>query len=277
LATFINGVLSDSLDISDRAIHYGDGLFETVLVRDKVPLLIDLHIIRLIEGCKRLGIKSPNSDRLLTNIHSVIQECNEDSLFNVIKIIVTRGNSERGYYYDNETIKSNILISITSLPDSHDSITPPIKLFPCETRLGINPLLAGLKHLNRLEQVLARNEWDDSEYKEGLLLDLNNNVIEGTMSNLFIEKNNQLSTPELSSSGVNGIARQLIIDIAAKQNAKILIRKISMEDIKNADHLYFCNSVIGVWQVGEFMDFKWTKKSNNLIIKKARNELMGIK
>ena len=116
-------------------------------------------------------------------------------------------------------------------------------------RYAHNSVLAGIKHLNRLEQVLARSEWTDSSIAEGVVLDHEENVIEGTMSNVFYIKGKTLYTPELSACGVDGIIRRKVITLATELHLEICINKISLKSLMDADEIFMCNSVIGVWPI----------------------------
>jgi 4-amino-4-deoxychorismate lyase len=119
----------------------------------------------------------------------------------------------------------------------------------CETRMGHNPALAGIKHLNRLEQILARQEWNDPHIMEGLLLDSNDHIIEGTMSNIFMVKGAVLKTPDLQLCGVAGITRAIILELASQQSIKTQIDQIELDELLQADELFLCNSLIGLWPV----------------------------
>jgi len=119
----------------------------------------------------------------------------------------------------------------------------------CATPLSANPVLAGIKHLNRLEQVLARAEWQASEIAEGLMADEQGRVVEGTMSNLFVVSSGELWTPPVDRSGVAGVMRALVLDIALRQGIPARVREIRRPDLERADALFLTNSLIGIWPV----------------------------
>ena len=119
----------------------------------------------------------------------------------------------------------------------------------CATRLCHNPLLAGIKHLNRLEQVLARREWDEPSIGEGLLLDVDGRLVEGTMSNLFLVRGQMLLTPDLRRCGIAGIMRSIILEQAERQSLAAEIRSLEAADLQAADEVFLCNSLIGIWPV----------------------------
>jgi 4-amino-4-deoxychorismate lyase len=118
-------------------------------------------------------------------------------------------------------------------------------------------LLAGIKHLNRLENVLARREWNSSEIAEGLMLDMDGNAIEGTMSNLFLLQGNTLFTPDLGRCGVAGVQRQRIMNLVGGLGMAVRVENLSLARIYDAEEMVLCNSLIGVWQVRELAGKTW--------------------
>jgi 4-amino-4-deoxychorismate lyase len=203
-AIAINGVIGQQISPLDRGFTYGDGVFETCrMINAKIPLW-NLHIERLIASCKKLSIPVTASvvQDFLAQLLSQIAP--ENLVSAVIKIIVTRGQGGRGYGLPNN-IQPTICIGVFppgSYPECNYSQGVSVRI--CAQRLGCNSNLAGLKHLNRLENVLARAEWKDEKFVEGLLFDTNNNLIEATMSNIFIVNNGDLYTPDLTEAGVAG-------------------------------------------------------------------------
>ena len=131
-----------------------------------------------------------------------------------------------------------------------------INLFLCKYRLSENPKIAGIKHLNRLDQVIARAEWAD-EFQEGVTLDSQENVVEGTMTNLFIQSGEQLRTPTLERCGVQGIMRDYIMQIADGFFQSCKETDITLQQLKQADAIFMCNSVIGIWPVQNFESTKY--------------------
>ena len=251
--TLINGQSQSAPSTFDRGLAYGDGLFETVKVIQGKPVLWSQHKARLLRGCNRLGIPfdSEQEHQLESEIGILCQKLeNSDA---VLKLIVTRGAGGRGYRPSQELKPQRILIA-TGLPEfPQEYYQKGIDLFLCQTRLSINPRIAGIKHLNRLEQVLARSEWRD-EFAEGVVRDYADRVIEGTMSNIFALTNKGLVTPELSQSGVSGIIRDLLIERAQQENIDVLVQEVSLEDLFSAQALCMTNSLIGIWPVFQFGD-----------------------
>ena len=255
----VNGTETSLISVLDRGLQYGDGLFETIAVVDGKPLLWDRHLQRLISGCQRLGIPAPSAELLTieaTQICSEQQQC-------VLKIIVTRGSGGRGYrarrsIAGTSDITATRILSLHPWPNYPDTFSEHgITLRQCRTRLGVNPALAGIKHLNRLEQVIARSEWVDPDIPEGLMLDSNDCVIEGTISNIFLINNGVLITPDLSGSGVDGVMRGLILEIADSFAIPSCITQLRIDDIKKADELFLCNTLINVWPVRFFEGIRY--------------------
>lgn len=241
----INGQARSDIEAADRGLQYGDGLFETIAVCDGRTALYSAHLRRLEEGCRRLAIPMPKRE-ILDRETAVL--CRRISR-GVLKIIVTRGGGGRGYRPPLRPEPTRVL-SLHPWPDYPALFAEyGITLRICRTSLGQNPHLAGMKHLNRLEQVLARSEWDDPTIPEGLMLDCQGQVIGGTMSNLFIVQENSLQTPELNNCGVAGVMREFILKQAFALGLKVIVRPLILADLKKAEELFVCNSLIGLWPV----------------------------
>ncbi|MEE8056639.1 MAG: aminodeoxychorismate lyase [Pseudomonadales bacterium] len=245
--TLINGRYACSISCDDRGLAYGDGLFETIKVSAGNVEYLREHLQRLALGCKRLRI---NCDNQL-----LYQEINQLLLVNnvsqaVIKVMVTRGHCGRGYKPDFD-VEANRIISLESLSvDYSRQQNLGVKVRLCDTRLSVNPSLAGLKHLSRIENVLARSEWDDADIAEGLLLDVDGRLVEGTMSNLFLVKDGTLLTPSLHRCGVEGVIRKVILGrVLPALQLPFAVTDLVVEDIYHAQELFLCNSLMGVWPV----------------------------
>jgi len=250
----INGQASDTLSASDRGLHYGDGLFETIAVNKQQPLCWREHIARLQSGCKRLGIPCPE-DSLLES--EAKQLCNPADR-GVLKIMVTRGEGGRGYRLP-DRIQPNRLLTLYPWPDyPPEYATKGVNIRLCNARLGRNPQLAGIKHLNRLEQVLARSEWDDPAIAEGLVRDTDDNIIEGTMSNVFMLQGNSLMTPVLMHCGVAGVVRHCLLELAAAEGIETTVTTFKYRDLLTADALFLTNSSIGLWPVVKLGDTRFS-------------------
>jgi 4-amino-4-deoxychorismate lyase len=268
----INGIATSEISSLDRGLQYGDGVFETVSVQNSKLLCWDEHISRLESGCKRLNITFPDSETIKEEALTLVENKQQA----VVKIIITRGVGGRGYASP-ETQKPNRIISVYPFPEyPEENTTKGITVHICEHRYGQNPALAGIKHLNRLEQVLARSEWTSSEIAEGFVLDQDNNVIEGTMSNVFLVKGNVLSTPDLTNCGVEGIIRNKIIELLPTLNINFEERNISLTELNDADEIFICNSVIGVWPVTKLNDITFPIGEKTQQIKKLLQDSSSI-
>ena len=242
--TLINGIATTEISFLDRGLQYGDGVFETIATEKGLLLCWDEHIKRLEAGCKRLNIPAQDSEILKREALALI-DSNKKS---VIKIIITRGQGGRGYAAPDQP-EANRIVSLFPFPEYPADNSNGISVRICDYRYAQNEALAGIKHLNRLEQVMARSEWTDTAIAEGVVLDNKNNVIEGTMSNIFCVKDDVLSTPELNLCGVEGIIRNKILELAPTLEINSQVKLISLDELKNADEIFVCNSVIGLWPV----------------------------
>lgn len=243
----INGESKEHIEISDRGFQYGDGLFETIEVRDGQAVFLKHHLERLNSGCQRLYIPFPGADLLSLEASKLCRRWISNRA--VLKIIVTRGSGGRGYRQP-DVIQPTRVLSLHPYPD-YPEVNPEQGIVArfCSTRLGLNPTLAGIKHLNRLEQVMARSEWNDPAIQEGLMLDVNDHVIEGTMTNLFYIKNNTLYTAVLSQSGVAGIMRRIIMTLSADHGLSVIEHAFIKDELLSADEVFVCNSIIGIWPI----------------------------
>ncbi len=249
---FIDGVTDDRVDALDRGLHYGDGLFETIAYKDGCIEFLECHLNRLMSGCVKLNIAFDRFSDLRCEIHSLCHEASSDA---VIKVIVTRGASSRGYLAPKGTIPTRIVSTYPYPNDVHYYNQQGIRARICQHRLSENSGLAGLKHLNRLDQVIARNEWRDKTIAEGFMLDSTDHVIEGTMSNIFIVSARRLITPKLDKSGIAGIIRSKIITLATEQNMPVKEASICQQTLRNAEEIFVCNSVMGIVPVIYINDY----------------------
>lgn len=243
--TWINGRHSDRIEVTDRGLQFGDGVFETLRVSGGAARYLGRHLRRLQTGCQRLGIGGLDFEALGGEISARAREAGEA----VLKLIVTRGSGGRGYGCE-PTLRANRILRLSALPplpaEASDS---GIRARLCRTRLALQPALAGIKHLNRLEQVLARREWDDPAIREGLLQDHDGRLIEGTMSNLFLVRGGELLTADLTGCGVAGVMRSVIFDLARTERLPCSRRALSVEQLRSAQEVFVCNSLIGIWPV----------------------------
>lgn len=241
----INGQPDNRIPVTDRGLQYGDGLFETLAFRQGELEFLEAHLARLMLGCERLNIPFQDIEKLKLELVTLCTQLAEDS---VVKIILSRGSGGRGYKAPADAEPTRI-ISSHPMPDYPASCEQGVNVRLCEQRLGINPTLAGIKHLNRLEQVLARSEWDDELIREGLMLDIHDRLIEGTMSNVFVVKDKELLTPTIIDNGIAGIMRAEIINLAREMDITVTETVLDLEQLYQADEVFLTNSIIGLWPV----------------------------
>lgn len=234
----IDGRPGEAIPVSDRGLLYGDGLFETLRVQDGAAPLWRLHWRRLSEGCQRLGLELPAEDTLLDEIRRVAPEGAR-----MVRVTVTRGDG-RGYGIPADPRPRRILqaFPLTEMTSLDEGIQSCV----CHYPLTIQPDLAGLKHLARLEQVRIASELQRRGYQEGIVMDVEQRLVEGCQSNLFLIQGGQLRTPDLIGCGVEGVYRQLLIE-----RETVEITDLVLADLENADGVFFCNAVHGIIPVRE--------------------------
>jgi 4-amino-4-deoxychorismate lyase len=242
----VNGEPATTIDVMDRGLQYGDGLFETIAMRKGRPRLLAYHLERLAEGCNRLGIASPDAAVLGREIAktATAPDC-------VVKVIVTRGSSGRGYRPPTNAAPTRIVAAFPWPVLAGERTPDGARLRFCDTRLSSNTRLAGLKHLGRLEQVLARGEWDDEDIAEGLMLDEAGMLVCGTQSNLFVLAGEELLTPRVDRCGVAGVMRRAVLEWASRRG--MAAREVAMrpQDLFAAAEVFVTNALIGALPVRE--------------------------
>lgn len=249
----VHGAATDTLPATDRGLAYGDGVFRTLRFRGGWPRSWALQFRKLARDCAALGIPCPADALLQEELCQVARDAPEG----VGKIIVTRGPGSRGYAHAGPAQPTRIVMSFPLPAGRADVTSGGVKARICTLRLGIQPALAGIKHLNRLENVLARREWDNPHIAEGILLDCDGNVIGGTMSNLFMVENGVLVTPELARCGVAGVTRERIIGYAAESGLACRVEDMTVDRLLAAEELFVTNSIIGAWQIRELEGRSW--------------------
>ena len=246
----------------DRGLHYGDGVFETLRLNDSgaIPLWA-FHHLRLNDGFKRLRF----SEALMRDVQDALVSLplvpSPDAL--AAKVIVTRGGGPRGYAAS--STRANVLFQHFSAPLWGRERNPDglcVGINP--VRLAQQPLLAGIKHLNRLEQVLAREAFAD-DWQESVMMDAEGNVIEGCMSNLIVIKNGKFLTPDLSLCGVRGVVREWL-----KSEVELVEQRMSLQQLISADGVVFCNSLAGFQPVrclvgDDSGDIHWHEDSSGFV------------
>jgi 4-amino-4-deoxychorismate lyase len=247
----VNGSETAGIAADDRGLHYGDGLFETMAAAGGRIRHLALHLARLEEGCRRLRIPMPSAGLLGDECDRVLEGLGTGT----VKLIITRGPGPRGYRPPAEPSVTRIVVSSAARPRND----APMVVRLCETRLGLNPLLAGLKHLNRLEQVMACAEWDDPGIGEGLMLASDGRLVCATAANVFLVEAGRLVTPAIRDCGVAGVMRQVVLAAAADSGLKAVIEDVHPDRLATADEVFVTNAVAGIRPVAELVGVRrWT-------------------
>jgi 4-amino-4-deoxychorismate lyase len=254
---FSQGEPIDRVSISDRGFQYGDGLFETIAVRNGEPRLWQYHLDRLAKGCERLGIHMPSESALYEGLVQALQYSNAPTAHACAKIVISAGSGLRGYGRTTADSPTVLYRAFHSAPQALDSYKDGIDTVICRTRLASGSTTAGLKTLNRLEQVLARSEFAETDVFEGLTLDAEDNIICGTMSNVFFVNDKSISTPPLDRCGVEGVMRRHVIETLDEQEITVALQSYSLSRLEDADEVFLSNSQFGVMPIKRCMDMKW--------------------
>lgn len=250
----VDGLPANAVPADDRGFTYGDGVFRTLAMRNGRAQWWPQQYAKLAADCKALGITAPAEPALSLDLQTIAAQLPDCAL----RITVTRGSGGRGYAVP-ENPQARRIVSANPLPD-YPAHWPEqgISVRVCELRLAAQPRLAGIKHLNRLENVLARAECNDPAIAEGLLLDEAGHVIEGTRCNVFIVEDSALVTPDLSRCGVAGVTRDLVIAAAGRNGLRCHIEAISRQRLEAATEIFLVNSLIGVWPVAVLEQRRWS-------------------
>lgn len=241
----VNGDRGESISIDDRGFQYGDGLFETIAVRRGAPRFLDRHLLRLTAGCCRLRIPTPDDATIAGEIAELVGQ----HAYGTVKVIVTRGRGRRGYRPPQVPSPSRIIGFTAEAPPEPTSGQRGVAIITCRTRCSSSPLLAGLKTLNRLENVMARSEWEGDGVSEGLISDQQGCIIGGTMSNVFVVLRGQLLTPALARGGVQGIMRSMVLDLAHRGGIRVIETDVLASEVADAEEIFLTNALIGLWPV----------------------------
>jgi 4-amino-4-deoxychorismate lyase len=243
----VDFVETDRLDAADRGTMYGDGLFETLRIVGGTMPLWQRHAERLRSSAARLGLPAPNTDAMLAEVRRLAEGLDDA----VARITYTAGTGERGYARAGVVTPATV-IGVGPLSLAAEIYRDGIALRLCDTRLGDQPLLAGMKHLNRLEQVLARSEWQDSRWQEGLMADQQGRVVCATAGNLFAVRSGRLVTPPVDRCGVAGVARAELLAAGVVE-----IAPLTGQELVEADEVFLTSAVRGILPVRAFAGRTW--------------------
>jgi len=243
LGSWIDGERGETLPTDDRGLHYGDGLFETIGVRAGVARFLEAHLARLASGCARLGIRFSTMAELRVEIAAALALAPSRAL---LKIIVTRGSAVRRGYAPQGTESARRLLSLWPEAALSDPVAEGVALHRATFTLADNPALAGIKHLSRMENVMAAAEATAAGAFDALLLDGSGHVISGAMSNVFLVRDGQVLTPRLDRCGVAGVMRGIVLRECAALGITAVDGRVALEALLAADEAFITNARLGV-------------------------------
>jgi len=260
----INGAQQSKISIFNRNIQFGDGLFETCVVANKEILFWVKHFARLNRGCDQLKISRVDESVWLSDVKKALSLCSYNRC--AVKLILSRGESLRGYGFkdDIKPVRAVIVSELQKVIFNNS-----FSLEYCQSGYDSNPKLAGIKHCNRLEQVLARASLKSDE---GIMLDENHHVISVTQGNIYAISGNTLITPKLDKCGVEGTRRAVILDLATLLGIKVKVDALSVEELGQADEVFISNSIIGIQSISQIGDIGFGESPITKKIKDAFKE-----
>jgi 4-amino-4-deoxychorismate lyase len=250
----VNGKQGDSISIRDRGFLYGDGVFRTFLARHGQARHWHKHYQKIRHDSAVLGIVCPDFELLTAELQDLLDNHPDG----VVKLIVTRGKGARGYAPPDNSEGTHVWDITPSPMLPAGRAENGIKLKLCQLLLSQQPRFAGVKHLNRLENVLAAAELIEPDVAEGLMMDANGYVIGGTRSNVFLVSQGDLVTPELSRCGVAGVQRDRVMAWAVANDMSLQVRDVTLDEVLNSDEVFIVNSLVGLWPVRELENCRWS-------------------
>lgn len=245
--TSVDFLDADRVSVSDRGFTYGDGLFETVRVVHGQAPLWPRHAQRLASGCERLRIPPPDTTAVLGEVLRLCADLDDA----VARVTLTRGAGARGYAPPSAP-RPTLAVTVSPLALDPSAGRDGVAVRLCATRLAVQPLLAGMKHLNRLEQVMARGEWDDPAIAEGLMLDTDGHLVSATAANLFAVFDGRLATPPVDRCGVAGVARAEVMAVREVEQVQL-----NPDRLMAADEVFLTSAVRGILPVRVFATRSW--------------------
>jgi len=257
----VNGVEGTGIAADDRGLAYGDGLFETMVAVEGGLRHFDLHMARLADGCRRLEIPQPSIEVVADDCRRVLEGLGSAT----VKLIVTRGVGPRGYAPPDEPTVTRIVMAASAHSHEFDTSRPMVVQL-CRTRLALSEQLAGMKHLNRLEQVMASAELRHSGMDEGLMLAMDGRLVCATACNLFLVRSGRLLTPMIRDCGVAGVMRQVVLRAADTLGIPATITDLEPDALSGADEVFLTNAVrgirpvVGVSGIGQYVGNEVTRR-----------------
>lgn len=256
IAIWIDGVRSSSLQLPDRGLDFGDGLFETFLVHEGIPLFTDYHLDRLSLGLQTLGL--PDClDNVRPQLLDAASAAGQEGRWAALRLSVVRGPGPRGYAPAINAMP-RILIYVTKLDGDCAKMAPRAVLCISNLRLSIQPQLARIKHLNRLEQIMAAVQAQHERTDEGILFDQAGHLTSVIAGNIFLVSNGELLTPLLVECGVAGTRRRLIIEQWAPSiGLSVRETRLALADLHDAEQVFYSNSLQTVRPIAQIGDREW--------------------
>jgi 4-amino-4-deoxychorismate lyase len=255
VSALIDGVAGDAISAFDRGLHFGDGVFETIACLRGRPRFLSLHLERLASGCRTLGFAPPAAPQLREEVERLASVAERA----IVKLIVTRGPATmRGYAVSGREQATRVAIRYPWPVEDPVLQQQGVSVRVTAMRLGENPALAGLKHCNRLEQILARGEPEAAAAAEGLMLSRSGKLISGTMTNLFLvdgpSQSPRLRTPAIDVCGVAGVMRRVVLREAARGGITAMECDLWPADLAAATEIFLTNARVGIWPVNRLQE-----------------------
>lgn len=274
--TQVNDTPGGCASIFDRGLAYGDGLFETLRVQGLRPLLAQLHWRRLERGLERLRIPLARAEVEAYLAQFLARVGTAGSSDGIVKIVVSRGVGGRGFAPPAE-VKPMVYLSWHALPEYPlRYYRHGITLHWCQQPLAHRPWLAGLKHLNCLEYVMAKIELADEGFSDGVMRDIDGRLVETTIANIFVARDGVLSTPRVDRCGIAGTMRQWILQAESlAQYCDIREIELGESDLECVDEMFVCNSVFGVMPVSRLGGYQWPRGPLTRIVQRQVWKLLA--
>ncbi len=262
MKTFINGKPESTVPVLNRGLNYGDGFFETLLVKDQTLPFLSYHLQRIRRTAIILDLEI-NEPELNETLEKALTLYPDEGNF-CLKIQFIRETSGRGYGYQSRTCDQ--IVSVFSEYINRGWQRPPACAGFLKTHITVNQDLAGLKHLNRLDSVIASKELNENGWDEGFFIH-NDYVISGSKHNVFlVDSNNCLITPSITIAGIAGVMRQYLID-----QFDVVEKPITAQDLYQATSIFLTNALVGIWRVASLDGQQYSDETKlNQIISSIR-------
>lgn len=251
MACWVDGVAADTVPADDRGLLYGDGLFETLRCDPGAPRFLELHLRRLQAGCAALDLPAPDLGMLRAELRRAA--VGEGGC--LLRLTLTRGSATTRGYAPPVPCRPRRILTRHPLPEGTGAAG--IRACFSPVACGVSPSLAGIKHLNRLENVLARARLAGTGCDEAILSTAGGELVGGTMSNLFAVLDGRLVTPPLGDAGVRGVMREVVLREAAAAGIEVQEQLLRRADLAGAAEVFFTNVRIGLWPVVELDAWRW--------------------